>query len=236
MNLPSLPHIPHVNPKYLWIGGAVVLAGGGLYILYNRETGGAVADAAPQTVDDVLGGGGYGVGQSGIGLPGTVSPYLATYAGTSDSTTPTLPGGTTRTADAGTAQNGTAYQTVINALTGSDPVAAAVSLLYQKELGRPTDLGGLLVQTNEIENNGASLQNIAYNIAKSPEYLALHPNLTGADDQNINALYESIIGRSADAAGLAVQKQAISSGQITYDQLKTNLYNSAEYKALHPNG
>lgn len=229
----NLPELPKLDKNKVLLGGAIVLGAGGIWYLLHHETSGDTSSDATdaQSMNDVLmGGGGYGVGNTGITIPQAVSPYIADMP-----TSPPPPPPTSAPTTNPNAYDSRQNQVVVNAITTADPNAAYIAGLYQRELGRVPDLAGLLVQTNAVENGGTSLSDIAYNIALSSEYKSSHPVTSDPIDAQINALYESVLGRAVDAPGLIVQHQAIASG-VTYDQLRQGLYNSAEYKALHPNG
>lgn len=78
-------------------------------------------------------------------------------------------------------KNGSA--TVTHNATGStvqtastDPYDAIISDLYQKNLGRAADSGGLTFYKNQMQNAGASATQVTGWIQQSDEYKKLHPS------------------------------------------------------------
>lgn len=114
--------------------------------------------------------------------------------------------------------------------TGQANVATAnVEGLYNSLLGRPSDSGGSQFYVNAIKN-GASVNSVATNIVSSPEFAAAHS--TGSVADNIESLYQTILGRHSEQAGLEFWINAANNGQ-SISQIAAQFTQSDEYKKLH---
>ncbi|GIL38476.1 DUF4214 domain-containing protein [Roseiterribacter gracilis] len=100
--------------------------------------------------------------------------------------------------------------------------------LYTAALGRQPDEGGLKVQADAL-TNGTSLVQLAQNFLNSAEFVARF----GAGDSGayVDALYQNVLGRLPDAAGRAVQVDALAHG-LSRANLLANFSESAENHAL----
>ena len=69
--------------------------------------------------------------------------------------------------------------------------------LYQAAFARTPDMPGVAYHMNDMEANGLALWNIANNFLNSPEFKTQY-GTNPSDDDYINALYQNVLGRSAD--------------------------------------
>ncbi|MBN9678452.1 DUF4214 domain-containing protein [Salipiger bermudensis] len=79
--------------------------------------------------------------------------------------------------------------------------ANAVYRLYQATLDRAPDTGGHAAWTTRIAMNEAALEDIASGFVNSAEFQATYGALD--DDGFVELLYQNVLGRAADAGGLA---------------------------------
>ena len=79
--------------------------------------------------------------------------------------------------------------------------ANAVYRLYQATLDRAPDLTGHVTWTTRIAMNEAALEDIATGFVNSAEFQATYGALD--DDGFVELLYQNVLGRAADAGGLA---------------------------------
>lgn len=92
---------------------------------------------------------------------------------------------------------------------GSDTNEAFIARLYQGLFGRAYDANGLSGWDSMISAMGKTA--VAQAFIDSPEYQAAHP---GQDNGTfINSLYQSMLGRAADPAGLNGWTQALANGE-----------------------
>ena len=103
--------------------------------------------------------------------------------------------------------------------------AQSAARLYWAELGRAPDSAGLTYWTTQLSNGTATLSQEADALAASPEFATRFPNL----DNNgfVTQLYQNVLGRAPDAAGLASWTNALATGE-TRGQVTTNFSESAE--------
>ncbi len=80
-----------------------------------------------------------------------------------------------------------------------DATGALVTELYQTAFGHAPDLGGLALFTSALQG-GLSAQQVAQDLASSPEFLADHDGLGNA--ALVTSLYENGLGRAPSAADL----------------------------------
>ena len=74
--------------------------------------------------------------------------------------------------------------------------------LYKAALGRPADPEGLAGVIQQLRS-GATLEDLADNFVRSPEFQRLHGDSERVDIKYISALYRLGLGREPDLAGLA---------------------------------
>jgi hypothetical protein len=111
-------------------------------------------------------------------------------------------------------------------LSGTD---ATIARLYSAAFARAPDAAGLAVQENALHLGITPLQ-LAQNFIASAEFNALYGNVNAlSNSQYATALYSNVLGRTPDAAGLAVQIGALDTG-LSRPQLLLNFADSAENK------
>jgi hypothetical protein len=93
-----------------------------------------------------------------------------------------------------------------------DPTGSAedVARLYQVALHRAPDLAGLEAWTNAIDSGTVPLSAVATSFAASPEFI--HDNGSLSDDSFVQQLYQTTLGRPADANGEKAWDDALASG------------------------
>jgi hypothetical protein len=112
-------------------------------------------------------------------------------------------------------------------ILGADSAAAQVDRLYDAAFDRAPDTGGLVYQTNAM-NAGQSLAALAQQFMASPEFQAKYGAVDDAHFATL--LYENVLGREPDAAGLAYQLQALASGE-SRAELMVGFSESPEHRA-----
>ncbi|MFP5322832.1 MAG: DUF4214 domain-containing protein [Acidimicrobiia bacterium] len=101
--------------------------------------------------------------------------------------------------DAGRLAAGSSRSTVVGGYAGSDEwVSALVTGYYEATLGRTPDEDGLDYWVTRIQA-GTTPAAVAAHFYGSPEH---HANAGGTDDAWVTDLYEEILGRTPDEAGL----------------------------------
>jgi serpin B len=99
-----------------------------------------------------------------------------------------------------------------------------VESLYEEYLGRAADPAGLDYFAGQLAS-GATVEQIAATLAGSPEFLQAH----GDAGNLVDALFSTILGRSADTAGSAYFSQQLAAGETT-SQVAAQLLASDEYQ------
>jgi hypothetical protein len=117
--------------------------------------------------------------------------------------------------------DGTAY-------FGADSVGAGVHRLYLATLGRAADVLGLGVWAAALESGAASTQAVAGGFTGSAEFAQRY----GAPDAAgfVSLLYQNVLGREADSAGLSYWTGALGNGVLTRQQVVLGFSDSAEFK------
>ncbi|WP_419828588.1 DUF4214 domain-containing protein [Methylobacterium sp.] len=95
-------------------------------------------------------------------------------------------------------------------LTVIDQNAAAVARLYYAMLDRAPDAAGLQSYTDAVKSGGMSLHDIAQAALNSSEYATVHGIQT--DGAYVENIYEQVLGRDADMAGLQSWTNALAHG------------------------
>jgi hypothetical protein len=130
-----------------------------------------------------------------------------------------------------------------------------IESLYQSELGRASDPGGLAYWTNAL-NSGASLSDIQNSFRGSQEYQArsaapqpaapqptsglstlstAQPTATAqptSSNDQISNFYQTYLGRAPEQEGLSHWSSALSSGAMTADQIANAIRSSEEGRAF----
>ncbi len=87
----------------------------------------------------------------------------------------------------------------VAALTDQELAEHRVARLYVAAFGRNADSAGLILQYDALRS-GESLAQIAAGLTASAEYANLYGNLSNT--AFVNALYQNVLGRAGDAAGV----------------------------------
>lgn len=93
---------------------------------------------------------------------------------------------------------------------GFDPEAAAIYRLYRATLDRGPDQAGHFAWTTQLAENRADLRTIAGSFLGSVEFRNLYGNTS--DTAFVTLLYNNVLGRAPDAAGLAGWVDRLQSG------------------------
>lgn len=86
----------------------------------------------------------------------------------------------------------------------------AVYRLYKATLGREPDGGGLVGWTNALDNATQTIQAVAQGFVGSTEFQSTYGTLNNS--QFVSLLYRNVLGRDADAGGLAGWVNALNNG------------------------
>jgi hypothetical protein len=119
-----------------------------------------------------------------------------------------------------------------------DAQTASVARLYYAELGRAPDAAGLSYWSGQLASGGATLAQEASALAGSPEFVSTYGSLDNTGF--VTRLYQNVLGRAADAAGLAVWTGELAGG-ASRGSVVIGFSESAEFKAkfvasITPNG
>lgn len=107
-------------------------------------------------------------------------------------------------------------------------VSAQVFRLYQATLGREPDVAGQKNWTAEIALEGTSVLEVAQGFVESPEFGAQFGILDNGDF--VELLYTNVLGRAADASGLARWTEDLDSG-VARAQVVIGFSDSPEFIA-----
>jgi hypothetical protein len=108
-----------------------------------------------------------------------------------------------------------------------DAQTASVARLYYATLDRAPNAAGLSFWTSKLAAQAATLVDEATALADSPEFSSHYGPL--GDGAFVGQLYENVLGRPADAAGLAAWTDALSHGASRGDVVAC-FSESAEFK------
>jgi len=106
----------------------------------------------------------------------------------------------------------------------ANAIASQVQALYVGYLGRAADQAGLDFWTNAIANGTSTIESVALGFTLSQEYQAQYADLNTRD--LVGKVYENVLGRAADADGLAFWVGEIEKGVISADTLVASIINS----------
>jgi hypothetical protein len=106
-----------------------------------------------------------------------------------------------------------------------NPNALIVREDYQGAFGREADTGGLSFWTSFLSTGGTASQ-LAQNFAGSAEFQALHGSQT--DNQYVESLYQSNLGRASDPGGSAFWVGQLGSSAMTRGDVLTAFAQSPE--------
>ena len=96
-------------------------------------------------------------------------------------------------------------------------------------LGRQADIYGF-DYFGELQAKGNSMGSMALNMMKTPEGQARGWALTGDPVNDVEMLYQGLLGRASDAGGKAAWVQLLKSGFMSLDQVATAFVESPEMK------
>ncbi|WP_420473093.1 DUF4214 domain-containing protein [Noviherbaspirillum sp. ST9] len=97
----------------------------------------------------------------------------------------------------------------VNIALDTSGTAGQAYRLYQAAFNRTPDKGGLGYQMNALDS-GASLEQVAHNFINSPEFVKTYGNLD--DVQFVTQLYQNVLHRAPDSAGLSFHVNNLSHG------------------------
>lgn len=114
------------------------------------------------------------------------------------------------------------------ALVGTDEqIGADVERLYSSMLGRRPDAGGRAFWVAEIASGRKSLRDVVVAFFVSPEFIARTEQGRGAVGW-VDAIYQSIHQRDADAGGRAFWVEEIAGGRRSRERIVADFYDSPE--------
>ncbi|HQU43173.1 MAG TPA: DUF4214 domain-containing protein, partial [Pirellulales bacterium] len=99
-----------------------------------------------------------------------------------------------------------------------------VESLYGHYLGRAADISGLDYFTAELASGG-TVEQVAAALAGSPEFVQAH----GGSGSLVDALFNTVLGRSADAGSLALFQQELAAG-ATASQIAAQILAGDEHQ------
>ena len=126
--------------------------------------------------------------------------------------------------------NSETLQFADNALNVQNPPALnALAGMYQQVLGRQADIYGF-DYFGDLQAKGYSMGGMALNMMKTAEGQARGWVLTGDPVNDVEVLYQGLLGRASDAGGKAAWVQLLKSGFVSLDQVATAFMESPEMK------
>ena len=120
-------------------------------------------------------------------------------------------------------------ESIENKVRTPDAQTASVARLYYAEFNRAPDAAGLSFWTGELADGAMSLTDEANAFAGSPEFASAYGSLDNS--AFVGLLYENVLGRAPDAAGLAAWTNALSGG-ASRGSVVTGFSESSEFKNL----
>lgn len=106
---------------------------------------------------------------------------------------------------------------------------APVARLYLAAFGRAPEPAGLAYWAGRLDEGTATLRSISTFFASSAEFKATYGNTTNA--AFVTLVYQNVLDRAPDAAGLAYWKGRLDAGTITRGALMVGFSESSEGKA-----
>lgn len=97
--------------------------------------------------------------------------------------------------------------------------------LYTAYFNRAADKAGVDYWLNEMDVNGWDILTVASSFTDSPEYVNLYGSKSNA--QIIEAVYQNVLGRSGDSAGVTYWLDELNSGTIAVQNFITAVVNAA---------
>lgn len=109
----------------------------------------------------------------------------------------------------------------------------AIEALYVAYFSRPADPAGLAYWNTVLTNDPNGFQILSRQFSSSDEYLGTYGNLAHRD--MVDAVYAHLFGRPAEAAGLDYWTALLDQGQITIDNVVTEVSAGARGSDLFAN-
>ena len=106
------------------------------------------------------------------------------------------------------------------------PEAGQVARVFYATLGRAPDAGGLEYWTSLLRGGLASLRDEALGFMASPEFTSRYG--TVSDERFVDLLYQNVLGRPADAAGMSYWVPLLASGTLDRGAVVLGFSESAE--------
>lgn len=106
----------------------------------------------------------------------------------------------------------------------ANAIASQVQALYVGYLGRAADQAGLDFWTNAIANGTSTIESVALGFTLSQEYTSKYEGLS--NEELAAAIYQNVLGRAADADGLAFWVGELEKGVQTPETLLAAMINS----------
>lgn len=106
----------------------------------------------------------------------------------------------------------------------ANAIASQVQALYVGYLGRAADQAGLDFWTNAIVNGTSTIESVALGFTLSQEYTSKYEGLS--NEELVAAIYQNVLGRAADADGLAFWVGELEKGVQTPATLLAAMLNS----------
>lgn len=106
----------------------------------------------------------------------------------------------------------------------ANAIASQVQALYVGYLGRAADQAGLNFWTNAIANGTSTIESVALGFTLSQEYTSKYEGLS--NEELAAAIYQNVLGRAADADGLAFWVGELEKGVQTPETLLAAMINS----------
>jgi hypothetical protein len=101
-----------------------------------------------------------------------------------------------------------------------------VQKLYVAYFSRPADTGGLNYWSNLLATNPNAYQLISASFASSQEYRDAYAGMDNS--ATVNAVYQHLFNRTADATGLSYWTNLLNNKQITIDNVVTQIAAGAQ--------
>lgn len=101
-----------------------------------------------------------------------------------------------------------------------------IQQLYVAYYGRPADTGGLNYWAGRLEENGGDLGEVINAFATSTEFEERFANLS--DEERVNTMYQQVLGRPAEEAGLAFYTGMLARGDSSLIELALDIVNGAQ--------
>ena len=108
--------------------------------------------------------------------------------------------------------------------TSREWAGVVVQQIYRSALGRDADDAGLDFWTSQIRT-GVRVEQIGAQFYGSPEYFA---RSGGTNEAFVGSLYQELLGRSADQAGLDFWAGQLDRGEVTTGDVASGFYMSIE--------